>query len=78
MRKKEKGLQVMRTRNKILMIVAIFIATFIIVMIFIFCKYQSTPDTLIGCVLGGGGLVELITGSITIAEKLKGDNEDGN
>lgn len=62
----------MKTRNKILLIVGLFLLAFIIAMCVIFCVIRSVPDTLIQCVLGTGGVVELLTGAITIAEMVCG------
>lgn len=38
------------TMDVILIIIGIFLAVFTAMMIIVFCLYQSTPDTLIGCV----------------------------
>ena len=65
----------MKTRNKILLITAVFELLFIAVMELDFIFYQSIPDTLCNCVLGAGGVVELMTGGISIVELLKKKGE---
>lgn len=60
----------MKTRNKILIIVSIFLLVFIIAMTVIFCIKGSVPDTLIDKVLGVGGVVDIMTAAITIADKV--------
>lgn len=60
----------MKTRNKILIIVSIFLLVFIIAMTVIFCVKGSVPDTLIDKVLGVGGVVDIMTAVITIADKV--------
>lgn len=66
----------MKTLNKILIIVGVFIALFIITMIVLFCIYQSIPDTLVVGVLGSGGTECILCAVIEIAKhKKKGDDE---
>ena len=60
----------MKTRNKILIIVSIFLLVFIIAMTVIFCVKGSVPDTLIEKVLGVGGVVDVMTAAIAIADKV--------
>lgn len=60
----------MKTRNKILIIVSIFLLVFIIAMTVIFCIKGSVPDTLIDKVLGVGGVVDVMTATIAIADKV--------
>ena len=60
----------MKTRNKILIIVSVFLLVFIIAMTVIFCVKGSVPDTLIDKVLGVGGVVDIMTAAITIADKV--------
>lgn len=40
--------------DKVLIAMGIFLFWFIVTMIVVFCIKGSTPDVLIGCVLGGG------------------------
>ena len=58
----------MKTRNKILIIVSIFLLVFIIDMTIIFCVTGIVPDTLIEKVLGVGGVVDVMTATITVAD----------
>lgn len=58
----------MKTRNKILIIVSIFLLVFIIAMTVIFCVKGSVPDTLIDKVLGVGGVVDVMTAVIAVAD----------
>ena len=58
----------MKTRNKILIIVSIFLLVFIIAMTVIFCVKGSVPDTLIEKVLGVGGIVDVMTAVIAVAD----------
>jgi len=61
----------LKTRNKILLVTALFELLFIITMEIDFLCYQCIPDTLCTCVLGAGGAVELMTGGISLAEVLR-------
>lgn len=61
----------MKTRNKILLATAVFVALFIITMIVIFCTNGSVPDTLITCTLGVGGVVDVMT-AIVACKKSNG------
>ena len=56
----------MKTLDKVLLAVGIFIALFIIAMIVIFCIKGETPDTLIQCTLGAGGIEVILTAVITV------------
>ena len=58
----------MKTRNKILIIVSICLVVFIIAMIIIFCVKGTVPGTLIEKVLGVGGVVDVMTAVITVAD----------
>lgn len=59
----------MKTLDKILLILGVFIALFIITMIVIFCIYQSIPDTLVVAVLGSGGCECVMCALITLGKK---------
>lgn len=54
----------MKTLDKVLIILGIFVALFIIANLIIFCIYQSVPDTLIACTLGSGGIEIIMTALI--------------
>ena len=71
MRKQKGWFANLKTRNKILLCTAIFELLFIVIMEVNFLVYQSIPDTLCTCVLGAGGVVELMTGGMSLAEVLK-------
>ena len=53
-----------------MIIVSIFLLVFIIAMIVIFCVKGSVPDTLIDKVLGVGGVIDVMTAAIAIADKV--------
>jgi hypothetical protein len=72
---KKKTKNKLRTSNLILGLLGVFILTFIITMIVIFCKYQVVPDTLIQCVLGAGGLEALLLAAIKISKVIKGEED---
>ena len=61
------------TSNLILTIVGVFILTFIITMIVIFCVKGSTPDVLIQYTLGAGGVEVLLLAAIKISKVIKGE-----
>ena len=65
----------MKTLNRILIIVGVFLALFIITMIVLFCIFQGIPDTLVIGVLGSGG-TECILCAIIEVVKLKHRKEE--
>lgn len=75
----------LKTSNLILLIIGIFILTFVVAMTVIFCIKGAVPDTLIQYVLGAGGLEVLLLAGIKISKVVVGekynessyDNEDG-
>lgn len=58
----------MKTLDKILICIGIFIGLFIIAMIVLFCIFQSIPDTLVIAVLGSGGTECVLCALITISK----------
>jgi hypothetical protein len=68
----------MKTLDKILMIVGIFLALFIIATVIIYTMNGWQFDTLITCVLGGGGIEVITSAFIQIAKykHKKGVEED--
>lgn len=66
----------MKTLDKILVIVAIFLFCFIAIMVITFWKFQSVPDVLITCVLGTGTAELIVSALITIVKK-KYEVKDG-
>ena len=69
----------MKTRNLELLVLGIFVASFIIAMTVIFCVKGSVPDTLIQYTLGAGGVEALALAGITISKAIVGEktNEEG-
>lgn len=59
----------MKTLDKILLILGVFIGLFIITMIVLFCIFQSIPDTLVVAVLGSGTSEAVLTCVITCIKK---------
>ena len=77
-RKTKKAKNKHKTANVVLVVMGIFILLFIVSMIAIYCIKGSTPDVLIQCVLGAGGLEALLLAGITVAKVIKGEkNETG-
>ena len=79
---KRKTKKKRKTSNVILIIIGVFVLTFITAMTVIFCKYGSVPDTLIQYTLGAGGVEVLLLAAIKISkvfkgEKIEGDNANG-
>lgn len=66
----------LKTSNLILIILGIFILTFIITMTVIFCVKGSVPDTLIQYTLGAGGVEAVLCAAIKIAKVVSGERED--
>ena len=62
----------LRTRNKILLVVAIFLAAFVIYTIAFYSVKGWQWDGLFPYILGAGGLVEVFTGALALAELLTG------
>lgn len=68
----------MKTTNKVLLILALFMLAFILVMIVTFWVKGSVPDTLIQCVLGAGGLESLALAGIKVSKVIWGKQTGGN
>ena len=62
-----------KTSNLVLLVLGIFILTFIISMEVIFCIKGSVPDSLIQYTLGAGGLEVLVLAAIKISKVVVGD-----
>lgn len=62
-----------KTSNVILIIIGVFILTFITAMTVIFCVKGSTPDVLIQYTLGAGGVEVLLLAAIKISKVIKGE-----
>ena len=67
-----------RTSDKVLIILAIFIITFVVIMIVTFWVKDSVPDTLIQYTLGAGGIECLMLAGIKISKVLKGGKKNDN
>jgi len=65
----------MKTLDKVLIILGIFVAIFIVANLVIFCIFQSVPDTLISCTLGAGGVEVIMTALIQIRKKKENDED---
>ena len=65
-----------KTSNLILILLGIFLLTFIITMIIIFCVKDSVPDTLIQYTLGAGGVEAFMLAAIKISKVVKGEKVD--
>lgn len=63
-----------KTSNVVLLVLGVFILSFITAMTVIFCIKGSVPDTLIQYTLGAGGLEALVLAGITITKVIKGEN----
>lgn len=67
----------MKTLDKVLIIIALFLAVFIITNEIIFCVKGAIPDTLVSCVLGAGLGEVILTTVITVFKiKHKGENNE--
>ena len=72
----------LKTSNRVLLAIGIFIVAFIISMEVIFCVTGSVPDTLIQYTLGAGGIEVLLLAAIKISKVVVGEKtkegENGN
>lgn len=71
-----------RTSDRVLLVLGLFLLAFIVTMIVIFCVKGSTPDVLIQCVLGAGGLEALVLAGIKVSKVIAvrdsgSDSSDG-
>lgn len=74
--KEDKPKKKMKTLNRVLLCLGIFLAAFIISMVVTFWVKGSIPDKLVECVLGAGLFEALITAGITIVKIFKGKKEE--
>lgn len=58
----------MKTLDRILLILGIFVGIFVVTMIVTFWVFQSVPDTLIIAVLGSGGTEAVMCALITLSK----------
>lgn len=61
-----------KTSNRILLIMGLFLLTFISAMTVIFCVKGAVPDTLIQYTLGAGGVEALLLAGIKISKVRNG------
>lgn len=71
----------LKTSNTVLIVLGVFLLAFIITMIVTFWVKGSTPDVLIQCVLGAGGLEALLlviikVSKVVVGEKVNLENND--
>ena len=64
-----------KTSTVVLLSMGIFYVVFIIAMVVIYCIFQSTPEVLIQCVLGTGGIESVALAGIKIAKVIKEKKE---
>lgn len=76
MRGKREAPKKNKTSNIILLVLGVFLFTFIVMMIITYWKFQSVPDMLIQCVLGTGGLEGILLAAIKIVKLIKEKKED--
>lgn len=65
----------MKTSDRVLVIVGVFILCFVVSMIIIFCVKGSVPDELIRCTLGAGGFEAFFLAWIKV-KKISKDKDD--
>lgn len=62
-----------KTSNLILLVIGVFILSFIVLNEVIFCIKGSTPDVLIQYTLGAGGVEVLMLAAIKVSKVVVGD-----
>lgn len=63
----------MKTTNRVLICLGVFLLVFIVIMVITFWVKGSVPDTLIQCVLGAGGLESLALAAIKVSKVWRGE-----
>lgn len=63
----------MKTSNRVLLLLGLFLLAFIVAMIVVFCVKDAVPDTLIQYTLGAGGVEALLLAGIKISKVVSGD-----
>lgn len=66
----------MKTSNRVLLILGVFVLAFIIAMIVIFCVKGAVPDTLIQYTLGAGGVEATALAGIKIVKTIYGERTE--
>ena len=80
-KKRKKKKKEVKTSNRILILLGVFLFTFISIMIVTFWVKGSVPDTLIQYVLGAGGVEAVVLAGIKISKVItegKVEREDTN
>ena len=62
----------MKTSNRVLLALAVFLLVFITAMTVIFCVKGAVPDTLIQYTLGAGGAEALVLAAIKVSKVVAG------
>ncbi len=63
----------MKTSNRILVLLGVFLLAFIAAMTAIFCVKGAVPDTLIQYTMGAGGVEALLLAGIKVSKVITGD-----
>lgn len=63
----------MRTRNKVLLALGVFVLAFVVAMIVTYWVKGGVPETLIQCVLGGSSVEAFLLAGITVAKVFAGE-----
>lgn len=66
----------MKTSNRVLVILGLFLLGFIVTMVVTFWVKGSVPDTLIQYTLGAGGVEALLLAGIKISKVIAGEKTD--
>lgn len=66
----------MKTSNKVLLVLGLFIFAFIVTMIVTFWVKGAVPDTLITYTLGAGGIEALALAAIKISKTVSGETAE--
>lgn len=70
------GKRPVKTSDKVLLVLGMFLLAFEVCMIVLFCIFQSVPDTLIQYTLGAGGIEALAMAAIKCVKVHNGDKID--
>lgn len=67
----------MKTSNRVLLLLGLFLLAFIVTMVVVFCVKDAVPDSLIQYTLGAGGVEALLLAGIKISKILGPPREPG-
>lgn len=65
-----------KTSNLILLVLGLFLLSFIVAMTVIFCIKDAVPDTLIQYVLGAGGVEAVLLAAIKVSKVVTGEKSN--